>query len=225
MPDPTAGHLPEPLAAEPGTDLADAGLRRLWHELRANGEEARRLTTGLDARAFWWRPAPGRWSVAECLAHVVLAGRAYHEEIDPVIRGARARGETDGEPTRGTRLGRLLVRSVEPPARLRLPAPRSIRPARPEQPGDDPAAAPTAAGSPLGDFLQLRHEHARRLRHADGLATARIRVASPFVPLVMMNLDTALRLITAHERRHLWQAQQVLAHREFPRPARAAAAG
>ena len=86
------------------------------------------------------------------------------------------------------------------------------------------SAAPGAPGSPLARFLALRHDHAERLRAADGLALDRVRVRSPFVPLVTVNLDTALRILTGHERRHLWQAQQVRAHPEFPRRAAAGVA-
>jgi hypothetical protein len=35
--------------------------------------------------------------------------------------------------------------------------------------------------------------------------------------MVRMRLATALQIIPAHDRRHLWQARQVLARPEFPR--------
>ena len=220
---------PRALSAEPPGDLMACELRKRWRELHAGGEEAQRLVAGLTSHQFWWRPAEDRWSVAECLAHVVLAGEAYHEVIDPAVasaraRGLRAEGRRDVGAATGSRLGDLLMKGLEPPARLRIPAPARIRPARPSDPGDAAAAAPRAPGSPLARFLALRHAHADRLRAADGLALDRVRVRSPFVPLVTVNLDTALRILTGHERRHLWQAWQVRQHPGFPRRAAAGAA-
>jgi hypothetical protein len=33
-----------------------------------------------------------------------------------------------------------------------------------------------------------------------------------------MNLSTAFGVVLAHERRHLWQAAEVVRHADFPRP-------
>lgn len=220
---------PHALAAEPPDDLVACELRQRWRELHASGEEARRLVAGLTTTQFWWRPAERRWSVAECLGHLVLAGEAYHAVIDPAVETARARGvRIAGRPDvgapDGSRLGDVLLKGLEPPTRLRIPAPARIRPTRPTDPQDAASAAPGAPGSPLARFLALRHAHAERLRAADGLALDRVRVRSPFVPLVTVDLDTALRILTGHERRHLWQAQQARAHPGFPRRAAAGAA-
>jgi len=199
-------------------------LRDRWHELLENGARARHLTGHLTADQFWWRPAEDRWSVGECLDHLVLAGEAYLRVLDPAITRARLRERIARRPTRRSLLGNVLVRGVEPPPRLRIPAPKSIRPRRPADPAAEPAAQASAPDGPLHRFLDLRDRYARRLGPADGLALGRVRVRSPFVPLVSVNLDIALRIITSHERRHLHQLEQVLAAPGFPHGAAAAAA-
>ena len=55
-----------------------------------------------------------------------------------------------------------------------------------------------------------------RLEAADGVALDEVRVRSPFVPLIRMDLGTAFTVIAAHQRRHLWQAEQVAAEEGFP---------
>ena len=64
--------------------------------------------------------------------------------------------------------------------------------------------------SPLPAFLELRGRLRERLEAADGLDLGRVRVRSPFIPLLSVDLGSAFALVAVHERRHLWQARQVL---------------
>ena len=50
----------------------------------AASARARQLLTGIDAETLTRRPQPGRWSAAECVAHLTLTNRHY----PPLIRGA-----------------------------------------------------------------------------------------------------------------------------------------
>ena len=97
-------------------------------------------------------------------------------------------------------MGRLFVRSLEPPPKWwsKLKAPRSIRPV---------AAAPLAAA--FASFVASQADVQAFLRaHAD-LDLAGIRFPNPFVRGIRFSLATGLHVIAAHERRHLSQAWRV----------------
>jgi hypothetical protein len=47
------------------------------------------------------------------------------------------------------------------------------------------------------------------LAEANGLAIDRLRIASPFARQIRYSVYSAFRLIAVHQRRHLWQAEQV----------------
>lgn len=124
----------------------------------------------------------------------------------------RGPGLTGGEPSGLSLYSRILVDGVEPPARVRIPVPASIRPQRPNDPdADDPGPEDV-----VGAFVDLRSEIADRLEAADGLDLEKVRIRSPLAKFVSVNLDTTFRIMTGHERRHLRQAREVLAHSEFP---------
>lgn len=58
---------------------------------------------------------------------------------------------------------------------------------------------------------------------AAGLAIDRVRIKSPVYARISYNVYGALRILTAHERRHIWQVQQILKARDrgqAPGPAR-----
>jgi hypothetical protein len=195
-------------------EIASPALRDRWQEYQTTGHRAATIAGDLSAAQLWWRPAEDRWSIGECLDHLVLAGKAYLDVIDEAIENGRKAGLEASGPPRSSRFGQWLVRGVEPPPRLKIKAPKRIRPHRP----DAGAAGATvrSANDPLYRFVALRDRFARRLAAADGLDLGRVRVRSPFVPLIRVDLTTAFRIVAGHERRHLWQARRVRQHDAFP---------
>lgn len=195
-------------------EVSAPDLRERWRELRETGEQAAQVAADLSAEQLWWRPGPARWSVGECLDHLVKTDEEYLVVLDAAIERGRGRGRTGSGPFRRTFLGRWIARRLEPPPGMRFPAPKVIRPRRPAESG---SGAGVAGGeSPLPAFLELRSRLRERLEAADGLDLGRVRVHSPFIPLLSVDLDSAFALVAVHERRHLWQARQVREHPEFP---------
>lgn len=208
---------PEPARPEPTRpELDSPQLTERWREIEETGRAAAKLAGDLTPKQLWWRPASDRWSVGGCLEHLVRTGEEYLVVLDEAIEEGRTAGRTAEGPFRHNLAGRWVARMLEPPPRLKLPAPKRIRP-RPPSTGETMEPGERAAGSsPLPGFLALRSHLARRLEAADGLDLGRIRVPSPFVPLLRFDLDSAFHVIAAHERRHLWQARQVTEADHFP---------
>lgn len=221
-------------------------LLTLLREIDANREEAVALASGLTPTQLWWRPEEGRWSVGGCLDHLVRAGEAYLVVLDEAIDAGWEKRRTGHPPFRRSLLGRWIARTLEPPPGLKIRAPSRIRPRRPEEPGaatgptsDSAEGAPgpghgrpqAGVGEPRGGsdteseegdegplprFLALRSRLARRLGDAKGLDAGRVKVRSPFIPLLRVDLVSAFRVVAAHERRHLWQARRVKEEPGFP---------
>jgi hypothetical protein len=66
------------------------------------------------------------------------------------------------------------------------------------------------------EFYRMREELVLRLHRANGIDLAKAKVQSPFFRLLKIELGQALRLMCAHDRRHLWQAREVMADPAFP---------
>jgi hypothetical protein len=62
----------------------------------------------------------------------------------------------------------------------------------------------------LGDFDVLQEQVAGCVREADGLDLGRLRIVSPFDARLKYNLYSCLRIIPAHQRQHLAQAEAVV---------------
>lgn len=173
-------------------------------QLQAAAREAEELVTGLSEAQAAWSPAPGRWSVAQCLDHLALTDRQYLQAMEAAAAGAApARGASRGE-VRFNWFERWFLSTLEPPPRLRMPAPREIQP---------PASRPLA--QVLADFRQAHREVEEFLPRLQGLDLQRLKMRSPFAP-IRLRVAAACVLIATHERRHLWQARQVTLAPGFP---------
>ena len=89
---------------------------------------------------------------------------------------------------------------LEPPIRQRVKTtapfvPRSVR----------------AKAEAFGEFAGLQEKLAEALAGARGLNLSKVKVVSPFDKRVRFNIYSAFRILVAHQRRHLWQAEQAIA--------------
>ena len=67
----------------------------------------------------------------------------------------------------------------------------------------------------LAEFRRLHAEAAALLQDAADLDLG-VRFPNPFIPLIRFRVWTGFLVIPAHERRHLWQAEQLRKRPGFP---------
>lgn len=169
--------------------------------------EVRTLTDGLSDAQFNWRPAPGRWSIAECLDHLNVTGSKLLPGMDAAITRARERGQTASGPFQYGWLARWFIRGTGPiPSSGKgMKGPKLYAP-KPEQP----------IGRVLPTFVELQDQLIARLHAANGLDLTRIKVASPVSTLLRLSLGAWFQATAGHQERHLNQARRVREHPGFP---------
>jgi len=183
----------------------------LTAQIEANMARAEALVGELSRAAFNWRPEPGRWSIAQCLSHLVVVNGQDLRPVGEAIRDARAKGITGAPPFRYGPISSRFVRSIEPPVRTRTKAPKGYQPL--------PEADPEVT---LAEYLRIEREILALIAASEGIDWARAKTILPVLPpllraIVRMPLGARFQLIAAHDRRHLWQAEQVRGHPDFPR--------
>lgn len=173
-------------------------LALVKEELLYARERARAVCVGLDARTWAARPSPDQWAIGECLTHLNITSERFIPLIDDAIREGRARRLEGTGPFGKGLIGWALQRFLEPPYKIKTKT----------APAFEPAAVDSMAET-LERFDYLQQEVQGRIDRASGLALNRLRIVSPFDARVKYNLYAAFCLIAAHQRRHLWQAEQV----------------
>jgi hypothetical protein len=180
-------------------------LPQILAEADAIARDAQQLFGGLSAAQLNWKPAPDKWSVAQCLDHLMHANQEMHGPLDTVINGTKRTRLLERVPGWARLGGRVMINSVAPQGTRKLQAPRPARP-----------AASTIAPDIVQRFVTNQRATIERMRSLEGRDPARIVVTSPFLALIVYSALDACRTIVAHERRHFAQAQRVMAAPGFP---------
>jgi hypothetical protein len=173
-------------------------LQKLLNELDAADRDANAVADGLTEPQGAWRPSPGAWSVAECLDHLAVANRVYLAPMNEAAAGGRAQGRMRRGPALPGVIGGWFANYLEPPVGMKTKNP-SV---------STPRTSPVLADS-LAAFLESQDRVRDFIRTNTDLDLAGIRFVNPFVRGIRFSLATGLHVITAHDRRHLWQAWNV----------------
>ena len=186
----------------------DPDIAMLVTEIDANLSHAESITQGLSREQFQWRPQPGRWSIGECFAHLNVTNSFALRALETGI--AKGRDKKGEGPFQYGLIVRKFIASQEPPVKKKFKAPKAFLP-----PADiDPDAT-------LAEYRRISSELKRLAKSADGLHLARVKIEMPALPpllrvFVKMPLGGQLLLTTTHDRRHLWQAEQIRSDPAFP---------
>ena len=173
---------------------------QIFHDaMDAADREAESIAAKVTDEGFFWQPDEGRrWSIALCLDHLTMSNTIYGAAMRGAVDRARSAGWTRRGPAKPGFFGRKFAESLEPPVKRRTKNPAKITP------------------RPLGDRAEIlrqyhaAHDDVRKLIvDAAGLDINRATFPNPFIGIVRVKVSTALQIIAAHDRRHLWQAEQV----------------
>ena len=153
------------------------------------------LTEGLTDAQLAQRPANGGWSISQVFEHLVLTGELYLVGINTAIAAAKP---TACPPIwKSTWVGWLLATAVSPQAPRKLSAPKRM------QPG--PIARPNVVAIYSAEGARI----ASLLDRATALDLNRVRIASPILKIIRLNLGDCFEVNVQHGTRHLDQVERV----------------
>ncbi len=163
------------------------------------------VCAGLDGAQFNWQPDGGRrWSIAQCFDHLAKTTTLYGRRIDEAIEAETIGLErVEAHPNL---MGHLLIWSIEPPSRIRVPTQSSLQPPSTLDPGEVRRA--------FSDSLDHLASLTGRALHVDA---SRVKYRNPLArDTRLFNVATGILVMLAHNRRHLEQARRVRQHKDFP---------
>jgi len=161
------------------------------------------LAATLDHEQANTRPAPGKWSVAECIEHMNQSMKVYAPHMAKAVERGLAGGR-EGEPpfSRGTCYGAMLLWALRKDGtkrkKLKVPALPMFKPEkRTEWQMDDVVTRFRAGVEELLAHLQaLKGRDLGKLKHGTPL------------PLLKVTLAQSMELHSRHNLRHTQQAER-----------------
>ena len=185
---------------------AKEALGRIVREFGEAASQLHLLVDGLPDDLWARRNDPNRWSVAECVAHLNLTGRAYVPLLREGLDKARALPGHDSSRYRRDPIGWLLSVTTGPLPRLgglkfgRVKTTATFVPER---------GLPRA--QTLEEFDRLQAEQVDVVHSSEGLPVHRVQITSPFDRRIRYNLYSAFVILPRHQIRHIQQAEAVWA--------------
>ncbi len=175
-----------------------AWAARAIDELHASDRQATAVALGLDAEQLNQPPAPGSWSVGQCLEHLYIANEVY---LPPMTQALQGQSPSAVEQVTPGWFGRYFIRTYIDPTtqKARAKAPGKIRPAQ------------RVDADILARFLRSNDAARDLVRHASAFDVNRIRFKNPFVGGIRFTVGTGIEIIWRHQRRHLLQAERARA--------------
>jgi hypothetical protein len=174
-------------------------------------ERFEQILAGMTLEQFNWRPNSGRWSVGQNVDHL---NRGLSEQF-PIVERLVERGRSENTyspgPYRHGWFGQFFIWFIEPPYKVKITAvPQYVPPSQ------------LTFDAVVPEFMALKARVLALIDHANGLDLGRLR--APLSIRRGLNLSLSLgqwlHFLVAHERRHLWQMEQLLfPHPDFPRRA------
>jgi hypothetical protein len=161
---------------------------------------------GLDAGQINWRPDAARWSVAQCLEHLLTANGLMRAAADEVMKTGAAPSLWQRLPVWPGLMGRMLIRSQAPDATRKFKAPRIAQP-----------SASDVSADLTQRFVEQHQAMAEWVRALDEARAARVVMTSPFLRAITYSVLDGCRVIVAHDHRHVQQARRVMQEPGFPR--------
>jgi len=180
------------------------GLRRDTEEII---QVANREFVPLSPEQLLRKPAPDKWSVAQCLEHLNRYGLHYLPAMQSRIGAAQGQGSRPEPTFRAGWLGNFLVRTVQP---MHTGSPRANR-KYPAPKAYDPNRTGTTTAEALPVFLRQQQTTLELLEAAGRVNLEAIRVPISITNLIQLRLGDCLRFVIVHNQRHVQQAQRVAA--------------
>jgi DinB superfamily len=176
-----------------------AELAALLQEIDTCEREAEALVADLTEQEVNWQERPGQsWSVAQCLDHLTKMNVFYVAHFLPPVERARQAGRGPFAGLSSTPIGRWFANSMEPSSKRKQKAPSQAVPA---------SRLPLAG---LVEAFKRSHDPYRAMvAAAADVDVNRVTARNPFIGFVRMRVSTVMRIIPAHDRRHLVQAANV----------------
>jgi len=153
--------------------------------------------------ALTYKPTTDTWSILECIAHINIANKHYHDQIELKLRDQQT---TPKENFSGGALGNYFTKMMKPKEDNTIPGKmktmRKFYPVISLQSNNQ--------NTVIDAFLKDQHKLLGFLEKARSVNLAKIKIKSALGGWLMFKLGDALRFMIAHTERHILQATNVL---------------
>jgi len=163
------------------------------------------LVYPLSDRQINWRPHYDKWSILDNILHISQTNRFYLDSIRGKLSALRHSEKRVEQKAEWSLQGRFILYLMEPPYRLRFKAPEKL------------ISKKTLSREEVAhQFLRIHSKIETLLEEASFYRLTGQRFFAPASKRISFSFVEIVSVLAAHERRHLWQAEQIVSLTLFP---------
>lgn len=177
----------------------DKQLEQWIERLDGTTAEYDKYFSPLDKEALNWRPEPHKWSIAQCIDHVVVTNESYYPILEGLKAGTYKPGPLGRLPLLPRLFGKMIISTVGPERKRKVKT--------------FPIWEPTYTTIDFDVLEQLRRSHERLKESFRAIPEERyhsIIISSPANRHIVYPLADAMEILALHGQRHLEQAKEVM---------------
>ena len=178
-------------------------VKKIAEQLDEVTAEARAKFGALNREQLNWRPPDGGWSVGQCLEHLIKTSEIYSEDFRAIADGTRATSFWENWSPLSSFFGRFLTSYMDKDEKKVKTTERFVPPSEIE-------------ANIVDRFEASQQELISLIDSTSNADWDRTKLTSSFQGFVTYSLADAFRIIAAHQRRHIRQAERVMNDAGFP---------
>ena len=168
-------------------------------------DKARLGLPGISPEQLNWKPSPEKWSIAQCLDHLIVSDSSYFPELEKITAGTyRMKFWEKYSPFTGI-MGQIMKDRLQEQPKIKMKAPEKIQ----------PSSSEIDTG-----IIERYHKNLDRflefISNCRTIDLDKTIITSPNASVVTYSLRDAMQFLIQHEHRHINQAIRVKADANFP---------
>ncbi|MCW5906439.1 MAG: DinB family protein [Chitinophagales bacterium] len=153
---------------------------------------------GLTVAQLNWKPTPEKWSIAQCLHHLIVSNSTYYPQLQRVIEGKHKNSFYQNIRFVSKFFGNYLIKETGPVVNKPMQNPSAFAPSQSNLPD-----------SIVTDFIKHQQEFSLFIRQLEKADLENTVISSPALSIITYSLTDLLTILAGHEQRHLQQAVRV----------------
>ena len=176
-------------------------IEKWLQKIDKNTEQFFNAFSEINAAQLNWKPNPGKWSIGQCIDHIIVTNATYFPVLQEIIENRYHEGFLHKMPILPGFFGKMLLSGVRPDGKRKMKT--------------FPVFEPASSNFGL-DLLDKFRKHQEQLKDYISKIPAdkyeKLVITSPASKFIVYSLKNAIEIIIAHEQRHFEQAKNVLIH-------------
>ena len=168
-------------------------------------EKVRSSFSNLTAEQLNWKPAPEKWSIGECLHHLIRTDRGYFPILEKITSNNYKMSFWQRASPFSKMWGGMFKKYLQENVTRKLKAPGKSQPSKSE--------IRTDIIDKYNQNLSKLLNYVDRCRNVELEKTI---ITSPMLSIVTYNLHDVITFLIQHEHRHINQAMRVKESEGFP---------